>query len=266
MNKKKAQISYFILIVAILIISLMVYLYINQEVSTFSIEKLSKLPYNPIPVKEFINLCLSRTLENGINVISLQGGYYNVPKPKRKNNNLEIPYYFYHNNIDYPNLDVINKELTDYTHDNFLDCLNDFQVFKQEGYNIESDRLEVNISFDNIVFANINYPLNIELGESNTNLEEFTYNMDLNFIKIYGVILKLIDEFIKNPNYVPIGAITELASIHKFNFDIVQETDNDVIYNFIFNSSFKEDYIFSFAAYYDWSHLQNDVIDEKLGE
>ena len=90
--------------------------------------------------------------------------------------------------------------------------------------------------------------------------------MDLNFIKIYGVILKLIDEFIKNPNYVPIGVITELASIHKFNFDIVQETDNDVIYNFIFNSSFKEDYIFSFAAYYDWSHLQNDVIDEKLGE
>lgn len=272
MQNKKSQIAIFILLGIVLLIAVSFIVYTKNETKKIE-EELIDLPLEIQPIKLFVDSCIKQTSEEGIDFISLQGGYYDVPEPNVNEFIFEVPYYFYSGQNNFPQKDAIQEELGRYIEDNLNSCLNNFLVLKDQGYEIEQGSIEADTKFiQNRVLVNLEYPLTIKKQDTEFKLEKFISTIDFDFNHIYEILIDIQNEQQKHMNAMPLGALSDLAYYYNFSFEIYNNKGEDKIYSLIFNEThfLKNPYIFSFAVKYDldWSE-ENPVkifeIPDQIG-
>jgi len=254
MKNKRGQITIFILLGVVILAAVGFILYTKSETIRIT-DEFTDIPLEIQPIKSFVDSCIKQTLERGIYFISLQGGYYDVPEPKTEGLIIQIPYYFYLGQNKFPQKENIERELSDYIEDNILACINDFETFKQLGYEFETTGLSVNSFIDKTISVDVIFPIVIKKGDSVTKIENFISEVDFDFKRIYNTLSNFSLEHQKNPDYVPIGYLPIFSFKNNIISDVVYQNDNSVIYTFVFqNISNEKELLFNFASKYNWEN------------
>jgi len=116
MLNKRGQVTGFIIIGVIILLTLFVLFYYPGE---DDVERISKLPSDIRPVQGYIDDCVKDAADDGITFISLQGGYYELPELSIDMTFIEVPYYFYLGDADIPLKSVVEEELSKYIEVNY---------------------------------------------------------------------------------------------------------------------------------------------------
>jgi hypothetical protein len=265
---KKSQISIFILI-GFVIIGGFLFFYMNnmRTLNQLKTEQIIEIPQEIKPINIFIESCIRNTATDGIFFNGLQGGYYQNYQLAEPYSFLAIPYHYHLGNNYFPSLQTIEAELSRYIEINLKYCINDFTDFKKLGYGFEIGKVAVETNFANDnTLINVNYPINVDKQEVKHSLTEFLIKIDFDFSKIYDYLIKINNEQQKNPDFIPMGYLSDLASKNDFIFETMQLEDNIIFYTLIFNTpeKFKDPYLFNYASKYKWTELSTDSDKQKV--
>ena len=248
MLNKRGQITILLLIGLVLVFIFFIVFNLTGNKTTEVEEKSSEL----MPVKQFTENCLKKTAEDGIYFISAQGGYYNVPEPMLEEGLLSIPYYFYLEESNFPDKSTITEQYKIYIEDGLNNCINDFASHKKDGYDIKTKEFSVEPLLGKITSVTLHYPITIKEDDSETTIEDFFYDFDFNFDKIYDILLKIKEEQERHEDYIPIRLLANLAYSDNFTFEIEGYPLDTIRYTLKFNES-EIPVQFSFAVRYNWS-------------
>jgi len=256
MLSKRGQITIFIIIGLVIIISFGLLFYLKFDVETKEMEKIPDYQIAE-PIRFYVDSCVRDIVDNGIFYTNFQGGYYDVP------NSLyyffaEIPFYFYIGNEDLPDKATFESEFSKYVKNELPICINNFESFKEMGYKFEIDEMTVKTTLGKTISVNVDYPIKIMKQETTATVSDFIYTKRFNFDKLYNILIEFSEEHQKNPDYVPIGFLSLLAYQNNFTYDLTYSDENEVIYTFIYNDLFDDNQtlLFNFASKYEWPEIK----------
>ena len=205
MSKKRGQITVFMILGVILLLSFLLFYFLRREVSVFKPETV--VPPEIIPVNNFILGCLDSTSREAGNLVGANGGYVELP-PEIANDRLAaVPdltfspvrtaLWFYRGQNRIPPLDYIQFQLENYIQDNFIECLQDFEPFRQTFNVTELGNISVKVDLDYEGYiVDVKYPLDIVLRakEQKFFLEDFSVITPFRIKKMHELAEKIIRE------------------------------------------------------------------------
>ena len=207
---KKGQITIFIIVGILIVISAALVIYLKEQEIIFR-PKPPIVPDEAVPIKDFVEICIKNIGEDAANIIGTTGGYINIPEEIANNpmsyisiSSLErgkIPYWYYEGEERVPPLNFIELEIENYVNENLKECILDLEPFQIQ-YNInETGELstEVNIEEDRISIE-VNYPIEIsdKLGKKITSLDKFSADVNYRLKKVYELAVDIMEDENKN--------------------------------------------------------------------
>ena len=263
---KRGQVTVFIIIGIVILFLFAGLLFVVKSVTKENAEAEQEAmvqAYEFNSIQMFIDHCLQRTSNEGMRFVSFRGGYYQVPEPAEDQIFVKIPYYFDVGQKRFPTKEIIAHQIELYVEDKMKSCLNDFVVFKNQGFSFVEEEMKATVQLGTSIVFELDYPLQAEKGESIKQFQKFSYTLPVNFEHIYNIIDQTVFEQERNANFVPLGHLSVASQENDFTFE-VSYLDNDVVvYSYVFDQFpiDREEYVFVFANRYDWSEL---VATEEL--
>ncbi len=205
------------------------------------------------PIKAFVEGCLRSVAEEGLQLISLQGGSNTILPLNATTSMMVIPYYWFYGENRMPTIDAIESSLADYVQDNIPACLGNFSTFEGIAVEAGASQAEASLTLDK-VFVKLHAPLRITSGSSITQVDTFASELDFSFREKYDIVRGFMAEQEKSPDAMPIGYLANSASLNNFTFDIMRLNVEEILYSLSFGSS-EDPFVYAFAAKYNWSGL-----------
>ncbi len=152
---RKAQVTIFIILGILLLLSAALFMLLRSEQIGFDISEI--IPTEKGTVENYITSCITQVGEDGLDLIGLQGGYIEVPERFTKdiNWNIEVSDFLYvplwasGNIVDQPTLDEIKIDLDQYVEENVRNCLFENDESFEQSYNlIELDDIFSDVQFE----------------------------------------------------------------------------------------------------------------------
>jgi len=176
--EKKGQVTIYVAvgIVILIIVSLSVYIF-SQTLKTSGGEETQTTQFNIEGLNEYVLNCFSNVSYETINAVYHNGGYVTPPEI------LLLNYYntnvtcLYCNSNNMLTLTDVENQINNYLTGNpqFIQCINDFQPFKDKKFNIISEPMNVKTEIsDRNIAVILTYPLTITKGEDVDTLNTFT--------------------------------------------------------------------------------------------
>ena len=252
MKNKKAQITMFIIIGIVILIVAGIFISIRstqQPPPEKIMKQLAEMPVEFQPLNDFVESCISKTAKEGIKKIGFHGGYIDPAKygikakafdPTESNSFLfnpddpqsTIPYWYYfksdneceegcscgseqpalHKKQGDPN---IEKQLEGYIDDALDFCLNNFQEFKSQGFEITTGKPKTTVTVrDNDVLVYTKYKLEAQKGTARFEINEFIKTIPVELKTIYDLAegIKRDKANITSGYYLEKWTIEQLAS------------------------------------------------------
>jgi len=212
---KKSQVSIFVIagLVILLIAIISLYAVSKNREEAYEKEALKEKPgyAGQTELSNYVDACIRPAVLQGLEIIRLQGGYINIPSDvetmivKDKEGlqvkdvsgskrvvvdangaGNEVPYWITKNSLSVPSLSFMENELKVYVRDELGKCVNDFQPFREQNYDVSYEDIGVNVDMEKAVVVNIKFPVTIQRGDVVFNEEDFAYTVPVN--------MRLIDE------------------------------------------------------------------------
>ncbi len=252
---KKGQVTVFIIlgIVILLVIAGVIFLLRTpvEEIENKNIEEI-----NTNPITFFVENCVTKTTTNGVRDLGIQGGYYKVvPENAVKEFAFDIPRYSAKSNQKIISKEVFAQELSTYVHDHLGECIQHFNVFAKE-YNIkELDDYSAEVEIvPKKMIVRLNYPLEISLGETTKSIDSFDTEIRMDLDRFLDLVYQSFLEVKKEPEYMPLGVLTQLAYTNDYQIENTNIDDDTVVYVYLFNPQLKdsEPFVFNYAVDYNW--------------
>jgi len=222
-------------------------------------------------IQLFIEKCLEKTSQEQLLVIGTQGGYYElndkildgffinlIPYITEENEPISMsiifsPYYFRQGAANLPEIEVIERELAKGIEKELPKCLDNFTVFKNQGYNFKSGKIQVDPFIGSkLVIINLKYPLEIKRENKINSLDRFMTKLNFNFKEKYELAQEILEEQKRDPAALPLGFLTNLAYENNFTYELVDYIEPVVQFNLIFNDTLLDmPFIYSFMFWYD---------------
>ena len=127
MNKKRGQVTIFIIVGVILVAfaGFMIFLFSGVETESDATEIYAD------EINTLVLDCIEEIVENRLFFISLQGGYSEANPPRIEEAFFNIPFYFINGTyIQSPTLGGVESGLSDYIESQIINCVNDFSIFE----------------------------------------------------------------------------------------------------------------------------------------
>lgn len=205
MSKKRGQITIFMILGVILLLSFLLFYFLRREVSVFKPETV--VPPEIIPVNNFILGCVDSVSREAGNLVGANGGYVELPPGIANDRLAAVPdftfspvrtaLWFYRGQNRIPPLDYIQFQLENYIHDNLIECLQGFEPFRQTFNITELGNLSLNVDLaDEGFIVDVKYPLDIILRarEQKFFLDDFSVTVPFRIKKMHELAEKIIRE------------------------------------------------------------------------
>jgi len=226
---KKGQVTIFIIIGIILVISvgIFIYLYQTEVIRPFEeviVPSVEKAPSEGRPIQDFITACVEATGKDALRRIGDYGGYidgssfmYNPFLPTEgdavqfsPDSDLIVPYWWFLKSSNdctgncifssmrpelhrKSNKISIEGQLDEYVNQNLKDCLGGLVPFIEQNFEItelDAVETETTIAKDAVYFL-VKYPLRISRGDQSFTVKEYLAEIDINLGKIYDLATEL---------------------------------------------------------------------------
>lgn len=233
MTHKKSQISLFILFGAVILVAAGFLFYTEQKTGETKTENIDEISLELGPIETFVETCIQDTAKKSMFLIGKQGGYFELKKPYLKDDNFNLPYYFYEDLDFVPSAKDIEKETSKYINNNLPACINNFEEFKKLGFEIEYKEISTNVLIeqDSVSFS-VNFPLIIKKEGSIHKIENFIatiYNMPLR--KINNVSKEIINLQLQDKDSICLSCLYDLGEKNDLFIDITEYLNNTLIFD-----------------------------------
>lgn len=245
LGNKKSQITIFVIMAIVIVISLMIYFSVKSGIFKTMVDPEIK------PVYSFVDNCLSKTSEDAVYHIGQYGGYFIPPNDSTES---KIPYYFDKGKNLLLSKAQIEKELSKYMDSMMFFCVKNFADFPD--FQIKQGEIKTGTKIlpEKVVF-NLDFPLTISKGENSFFIKDFSVEISSRLDNIYEVASGIILEQMKDEKNICINCVGDLAFENKilvraneYPFDketiIFSITDNEIGLK-------GEEYVYYFANRYD---------------
>jgi hypothetical protein len=273
---KKGQVTLFIIVGIVIIIAASFFLYYR----TLLLPGVEFVPDDAMPVKNYVESCLSSVGEKAIILLGMQSGYIKIPDQVKlnqlyiefaPNSQMQIPYWEYNSQSFIPTIESMQDDISSYIKDNMDKCL-DFTVFK-DSFSIEQQNqteIETVIADDNVdISLSYGLVLTSKLTDEQTKISKFHSSIPVKLKQAYELGKKIleaedanmylenitIDWLSMNPK-IPLNGIEFHCSDLKWRVSDVKDQIQQTIYYNIPSLMVK-----------DTDHpafLENDSVYEKL--
>jgi hypothetical protein len=263
---KRAQLTLFILLGLMIVAAALVYYFMSSRDSSSGLERLIEAPAEIQPLKLFVESCISEQLQQAVKDLPLQGGYYERPPLSTTYSGLTIPYYYHHEALSQmPSEQVLGNQIALFLEDRLPDCIQDFRALRQGGFDIDAGELSASaLLAQGSVDAEISYPLRVRRNDFSYTIDRFSASVDSTFRQMYGYAEGIIAELEKNPQYMPISFLIELASDNGFTVETILQDEGSVIYTLNDVDALREPRIFAFAVKYDWDEGSTEFEIDRI--
>ncbi len=204
-SKKRGQITVFIIIGLIVLLTYLLLSYYRKE----SIEEIELIQPELIPVQQYVQTCTKNIAREAIDIIGINGGYIDFPYWVQTNPNsylklspidsLKNPYWWYDGTEAVPPLDFIEKQIEDYTKAGMEDCISNFSSFQNQYNIIELEKFNVitEIGEEDVTVKTI-YPIEVQdkFGKILAKLQNFPVTIPIRLKKAH----ELAKEIMKREN------------------------------------------------------------------
>jgi hypothetical protein len=246
--KKKGQVTVFIIVgIVLLLIVGLIFFQKGQDTtkSVFINKDLVSIPYSS-SVQNFVQSCFEQVTELGVIRTGHQGGYWESP--------LDYSILFFDDTLPYYYADetsmVISEENAEHELENYIkerlpECVQDFSIYEDEGYEIIASSIDVNVNFGNQILVELQYPLTIQKGITVLELNDFVHILDVNMRKFFDVAHKIVEKHQETDGYICLTCIDEWASeedviITVFPIYDTGPFENDILWFTLWDKNNKE--------------------------
>jgi len=173
---KKAQLTLFIIlgIMMLMITAFLIHFKGAAQEGNLQPEtqKFAEADLSPENVKDFVNRCIRNTAETGIYIIARNGGYV-MPENKTEGR-VKAAYFGYGGGNVYPSAETVREEISSYVASNLFFCTQNFNEFRNRGWNITDGSMNVTAVFtDDGADFTADYPLALEKNDLKMDLNGF---------------------------------------------------------------------------------------------
>lgn len=199
-DKKKGQLTVFIIVGIVIIVGIIGYFLLKNE--TIGI---GGIPKEFKPVEEYFLSCIEEHAKAGISIIEERGGYIYLPEFEQGSEYMPsssqldflgtaIPYWYYisGNNIikeQIPDKTEIKNQLEKYLNENLF-C--DFSSFEEQGFVINLGKIKTDVSIsENKVDVSINADLEASFGDNNFAISSHKSSIESKLGKFYDLAGKI---------------------------------------------------------------------------
>ena len=277
MFKKKGQITVFIILGIVILLGVIGFIYIlNKKIDEIKVpvERVAiDLPNWAEPINLYVEECIQTIAIKGFKNVGEHGGYIDLnndwlsgktfslsENPTESDAVLlskkgfwPVAYWWY---LESPNdcincemnslmplLSEVEEQMNRYMNTELEKCLDNFDVFKQQGFTIETKSIKTNTSIrQEDVGISIEYPIDIIKGDIRTRIPNFYLELDLKFREIMelaflttlnqiseqvqeDILMHLISIYsgVSSPNKMaPIGWVDHKSSALTWNIDNIR--------------------------------------------
>ncbi len=226
-KNKRSQITVFIIvgIVLVIIASLSYYLITKQSSLGIYESVAGKTDVNS--VRSFVEGCIIKSSESGLQLLGVQGGKINLPNEFLMSHISNISYSYYKGENTVASLSELENELNSFVTSAVPICVDDFKSLKQEGMDVEGESIVAKSSINpNDVLVNLNYELIIN-GKLSS--EKFQIILPVELYKIQGYANEIVDKVVDDPDWLD---ITYLSSFD-VPISIIPHSDDSFIISIV---------------------------------
>jgi len=178
--EKRGQVSIFIVLGIIVLVVIGGSIYLTREP-----DRVIESSIQGDPVRKHVEECLDLVSLRGLELIGIYGGYTDGEGKdvlSYLNGNLESVYWLDESSLKAPKFSDIREEFERFIEKDMGECVN-FGLF--EDYEIIEGEVDVNVEFDEKVFVEVEWPLEIKKEDVEYKLNTFFSDYDLDMRKIY---------------------------------------------------------------------------------
>ncbi len=200
---KKAQITIFIIIGLIIVLSAMTVMYFYQTKITAPIKRIVSVPEEVQEIYDYVTVCADQIGKDGLLIMGTQGGYINIPPIIDRNVNSYIPadpagiaktpMWYYEGEDRTPSMDFMQRELAVYVKENLPLCTN-FESFKPK-YEItpKTEIIPVITFTDSEVVLQIKWQLDVKIQDRTVTIPEFITTFPLKIKSMWELASKTME-------------------------------------------------------------------------
>ena len=204
MKSKRGQITIFIIIGLILLLSVATVVYFYQARITAPIKKVVTVPEDVQQIYDYVATCTDQIGKDGLIIMGAQGGYINIPATMERNPSANIPndpagitripLWYYEGEDRTPTLEYMQRELAMYVKQYLPECTGNFESFKQR-YEItpKGDILPVVTFTDSEAIIQVKWQLDIKVQDRITQLTEFISSFPVKIKPMWELASKTMD-------------------------------------------------------------------------
>ena len=251
----KGQVSIFVLLAVIVLITLF---FINYTNTSTNIDKeleesISSTGFSD-SVKNYVDSCLREVSKNVVGLIGIQGGYYENPEHFVQDRYFFFSYYFYDNRNVMPSKEVVEKEISKAVNGELPYCIDNFSIFKEQGLEIEDGPINSFVSMtDKDIIIELVYPINFKKQSQSTIISNFNTKIPVRLGEIYDVAKRVIDQQVEDSQHICLSCVMDLGEENNLDFRFVSNGEDKTLFVIIDNESIieKEPYNFMFVGKYE---------------
>lgn len=229
---KRSQITVFIVIGIILIISIGLFIFLNNSKSDI-VENQIEEAYEDVDVNSLrmhIEKCIEQTGKDAIYYVSLQGGYYDLPYHSFYSYDGYAPYYYIHNASFFPTKKFIENEISYYMDEDLVYCAREYNITE---IIVSDSETETTITKDNVLFK-VDMPIEIKIGDESKIISEFVGSYDkIPLDTVLEISKRITDTNIQNISNLCISCLIDITAEYGWNISVHIEDENILfsIYN-----------------------------------
>lgn len=264
---KKSQVTIFIIIAVVLVVIGAAFFLAQYSKSKEELSKEYFIQQGIEPslknIQEFSLDCLEENAKNALELIGIQGGYYQKPTYYYDLEWAFLPYYYYNGEFLMPQQKTIEEQISLYINENLPSCIDDIN-FKNFKLSYALPKTTTIIEQKQVTFTT-DLPLSIEnKGKISVfELAEHPVSIDSSLFDILKIASYITDSHKENPDMICINCLAQLSKEKEVYVDFIAFEEDTTLVMIIENKTMPEPYVFEFLNKYGETEIENNVTTDK---
>lgn len=213
-STKKAQVSLFIILGIALVITVFIIAFYTSKEKDEQIGEVDIDSPQANVIKNLVDSCVMPAIYEGIEIMSLQGGYIFLPeyqktvyvkdpegrtvkevngrlKVEQGNGFNKVPYWITRDSWGFITSDSMERQLERYVELETSECIDGFFSLSLQGYNITYKEPLSDVEIGESVVVNVNFPIDARIDDKSVSIENFRYEVGIRLKDIHQLALKI---------------------------------------------------------------------------
>ena len=221
--QKRGQVAIFVVVGILILILFGMFVYMETSAGTeklaANVQEAQQSNQLESPVQVYVETCLERTGEEALLSVGKHGGYLDLPA--ESDQVMQLPYYLFENASYVPPLDTVLKELAAYVNLNLHSCLNNFESFKEQGYDVRAGRGEMTTMIGkNELHFIAEFPVIIKAGNEEIQLNSFSAAVSTRLDEMLSLVNGFITQQEEDPSAFCVSCLADVGVLYEMRAEV----------------------------------------------